>query len=772
MRLGRIGQVLLFLNVLLLLYYGYQRFFADPEGKISLEEFQHSLELDNAKDTVLLSYILKEYDATDRKLKKKIAADYQRYRAIIPPNKDRITAKQIDYAKAIATYHSRDMTKTLFLLENIFKKDLGMSDLEGYIVACYYGLGLFREAAEIKAKYRGLSKKSLHDYAKCIRNFGLVNSYEEAKSFNQMSQDATGIYDIWIYIPIEVSSYLFQNIHSQSILKSALTDRDKVKIYEYLSTHPNGKFTSLAHYLVGNYDKALEGEDKDYFHDVYLYAKGYSIVQKYAANYVRFKKGQQIKRYEEKEIEIALACFRNYTKSHPKAVHADDAAYWVAFCHALLKNHAEIFPWLNRVDSLGNQDRDYQRIKKRFKAYILDQVPLNISLENIDFNAETPFLNRLVVRLSDKGSSDEIAYIINKFELNSKAAKASFQDLIYNMLVLLPDQVIQQVISKIRDADKREWIGRLRLHRQFIRGDIEVLSDRDAEDLSRPFDLEWTSCRSELKDINHCDSLIKDLIVILKHRGDHVCNKYDCADLILGAIDRMKKKLGGRCQKIDHLDFLKIQLLYDYDVGFQYYYYKHLTPEYILLEKNIVQFLANYPNSEYRDDVLYLSARFELIIFERYKNGEQVVQKMIEDYPRSEWTERALELLANCSIYYYAKYQKYNKLILSMYPESRYAVKAKVRLDEMEKVFQTSQTIFYEQKPYLRYHLIVGSLKTKEEAMGLAEQLIEMGYSDTKIIDREEQRYLVSLLNYPTRSQASSNISSIDEFDGVWILPH
>ncbi len=731
-----------------------------------IKDFNKVLQLDNWTDTLILKQLIKGYQGRNENLKDIIKKEYANVQDIIPKRKSRITSRQIDYAKIISTYDSGDLKKTRFLLENTFRATISEEELEGYLVACYYGLGLFREAAKIKFKTKTESKQELHDYAKCLRNIGLTESHEKAEHFNDSISTKGTEDNIWIYIPIEVSSHLFRHIHSIKPIEKGLSEKDKLKLYQFIINQKPTQYLSLAYYLLGYYDLAVKRGRESFFYDLYLYAHGYAIVQKYSINYIRLRKQEELTESEKAEVKEALSSFRQYIELYPGRVQADDAAYWIAFCQALLNNHLDIFTWLNKMDQLGNKDDEYQRIKTRFKAYIIDLVPLNIALRNVSINSESKLLNRLLINSSKKNISSEISFFINDFNLVTKRDTNRFQDFINSMLILFPVEVVHEIQSKTPVSQKKEILKELTLEMRFKRGEPIKTDNKYISAYAKELPQDWFRYRNHLLELE-CDSLANEISDI-NSLEYYIVSSDLKRDLLLGEIER--RYHSSACPSKEYLDFLRIKLLNKYNFNYRYYNMAHQEPSLIKRERYLKQFIANYPNGKYLDEVLYALARLELVKFNRYRQGEQVVLQLLKKFPNSKLTKKALNLLANCSIYDSHKYYKYNNLILSKYPKSELAAKAQIRIEELIKRHKSEQGFFYTKRPYQRYHIIIASSKTKKEASQKILELVNKNYLDCKIITTKGE-YLISIQNFPTRQQAESNLNnSIKEFKEARVL--
>jgi len=80
-----------------------------------------------------------------------------------------------------------------------------------------------------------------------------------------------------------------------------------------------------------------------------------------------------------------------------------------------------------------------------------------------------------------------------------------------------------------------------------------------------------------------------------------------------------------------------------------------------------------------------------------------------------------------------------------------------------EKAIQDSLLRIQEMQARLKFHVIIGSFKVPTNADDWQQEVIKMGYNDTKIIDSDNGFKLVSIGSYETYSLAFNEIEKINE---------
>jgi outer membrane protein assembly factor BamD (BamD/ComL family) len=736
------------------------------EKSFILDETPTIIELQDNIDSAVIKTLLKKYPRSIYYDSIEILDTPSRIDEIIGLE-GRINSKYIEYAKIVSAYEAKDFSKLRPLIEKTFNKNI--INPTDFVIAAYYGLGLFEEAIRLKIENKtgNVSTDDLLDYAKCLRNIGLVKSRKYAEQL--ISELNNPVLDnIWIYTPFEVSSCLFRGIHNKWAVDNNLEEVDIEGVKKYIKDNPKTDITYLAYYLLGDYEQSLRTNTSGDFEDVLLYAAGHSILKSYSFNYYE-SIGKNLSVSETNKVNNAIKYLKEYVSKYPSHMHADDAAYWLAFGYSLLTDYPAAFEWLNSMEKLGNQDSEYIRIGRRFKTQLLDKVSVDLAIRNIDFRSEVALLAKILSQLPKDEALDKLVLIINSISIPEKDGEFSFEmynleQLISCLLYKYSIKELEGITLSINNEDKRNIFSNIMSEKSSL---LDLSSYRN--DTSRViFYFEDKESRIELLEANDCESLISS---IKRLRNIHYWREYVVSDLIIQRINKIVETV-DTCENLDYLLYLKILALKSFEDKYIEYTIPDRMPELIIIEDLVYDLLEKFPNSTYADDALADLVYLELFVFDRYKKGEKIALELMSKFPNSNAIDNTLNWLATASVHNENKFTYYNELLIDLFPDSYFSKYARIRLEEFEFLNNVRYNIFYLEEPIEKYHLIVGSYKLMRNAKAIVAQLKNHNYHNCFLI-RKNDRFLVSLNNYPSRKQASSNLRMVTEIGlpvEPWIL--
>lgn len=576
-------------------------------------------------------------------------------------------------------YENGDEGKAILLIESYFNTIIKSHDKYlGYVVAAYFYSKRFELAAQTvleRNKYRTRWDYSLKlDYAKCIRYYTVSRTLNEGLDLveRHLSEYKSPIISyFWTAIPFEIMNNIEEGKHS---LRTYLGESIRIEEINYLiKKYPYDEHISYGYYLTGNYAKSIDCNDNRIL-DVCLYAYGYDVVNKIFMKYktnsednlYKFIPPKLIENKEDKvHIEEGIKALKQYVEDYEYKLHADDAAFWIAWLSTCIGKYDETYRCLLATQRIGNGDYCY--ISKNYLEFfnetvIVDKRTLNMALYNTikeEKRYREEYLHSLEI--------DRICSFLDRLEYEEIIALCVQEDL-YDF--------IYEYIYKAYNKGMTEKVINLY---QFLK-----ISDIN---FNFRIDSKYKLYVEYLIITKSHEIPFKNFTCYVLHVKNIEYNRRLALNLINIGVDRYRQDKDA----VEYLEYLKIRTLAIYDPN--------------KVKENVNDFLKAYPDCQYADDVLAELIQVELLVLNLPKQGFKDLKMLFSKYPSGNACDNALNILANyyqlyCSTYYGDWKENcrngidINNLIIRNFPESSYYDDAILRRREcMKKLIIESSTL-------------------------------------------------------------------------------
>ncbi|MCK8479031.1 hypothetical protein [Psychroserpens algicola] len=559
------------------------------------------------------------------------------------------------YQSVISAYEYENETKLREAILNAFDENsLTYSEELGYVVAAYFGMRDYRNAAKIVLERDKLLSDYNHelklDLIYCIRNASLRHGYKESEHIADSLRNIYGnklLSKVWAHMPLSIAILIEDGIFSNYLLSLHISDTDKIQIKDQIQNED--PYCSYGYFLIGDYENALKCNPNTRIKDILLYASGYKKVvdlyQKYHSDGFDFDiftftvPDKNLSQEDIKSLNEAIKSFKEYT-NNPKYIelpHYDDSLFWISWCYTQLGKYKIALDNLKRIN-----DGDYEHIKDNFEPVLISEMQGELLKEDLDYVLGNVFKassyswdTRNFRRLISKMDNNSILKILNTYP---KDAQSGVNYFIQNKII------DGEFSSKTFDLC-------LKISQMEITLDSSLTKTID---LGQKF--------QEFKSTNNLKEFLS-----LQEDLTYQVTPLALSIEIENAIERFSNS-----SRLDYLYYLLIRKL--------------VIANHEKVESVTNIFLEKFPDSQYADDIIaetiYTFFKmqnnpskglewFNLLLLE-YNNTNAVdnVIYHIADYYNSEccceYYERR-DMAYNCNTA-----SKYAKIITSKYPESSY----------------------------------------------------------------------------------------------------
>jgi hypothetical protein len=497
------------------------------------------------------------------------------------------------FAEALHAFETKDYEKAAILLDRLFagSNRRPPDELQGYVVASYYGASDYAQAArEVLQRDR---RRSANDYrlwtdlARCIRSHAREKSLPAALALLDSLKDEYGrklLSRSWAVLPLLITDSLEAGKHVGYL---DLPEEVQKDIRYVIDHNPQDPYIEFAYYAIGDYEGALKNERSRLIHDVILYAVGRASLDMAAAFGTDTAKARL---YEDRAQER----FLNYVQFHPAGPYAQIAMLDIARIDVQRGNLQAGLARMREATRLGPPSE-----RAKFELGVISEFPLD-SLVSILHRDRT-----LVAREELWGHV--ISSLINKN--NYRAVTAIAPTAINDILLSWGDLKPIQREAPCLGIREREHDPKIEFHRW---------------DATSWICKAWEKARFvENASVVRHPSEIKNAANLLR-RGGHY---RESAYVLWRGLQRF-----GTWTEADKLAYLRVLA------------FREWQPDSV--KQVAVWMVEHYPTSQYADDALAESAFVYAMIRASPDSAYQMATRIRREYPNGNALDNALNWAA------------------------------------------------------------------------------------------------------------------------------